>query len=185
MNRRRVLVSTVSAFALFGVAASAIPFVSSLAPSERAKDYAKFVFQIPKLEPGHLYTLQVNGRLLFILRPDQKQLESISQLESHVWDTTKGAYVNELDAFVYWGMSTRWGCDLQEKPAEDSGLREWSVKAQWLGGYWDPRCEVSYDYAGRALRRWEFSYNGYADELPNLRKPNVKISGRTLVVSLL
>lgn len=112
-------------------------------------------------------------------------MRSIAALDGHVWNTAKSSYVKELDAYLYWGTSTGWGCVLEEKPPQESQLKNWNEKAQWLGGFWDPQCEVSYDYAGRTIRTWEFTFNGYTGEFANLIPPKFTLEGGKLIVSLL
>ncbi len=172
--------------ALIGISIMAVGFLflSSLAPSTKAKSNAEFVMPIPKLESGTLITLRVNDRNVFMLRPDAAQRKSITQLDAKVWNAAQDAYVPELDAYVYWGISTRWGCILQEKPAVEYRAVSEDGKKQWLGGYWDPICEVSYDYAGRTIRSQAFSYNGYTAEFPNLAKPKLRIIEDNIVISM-
>ena len=55
----------------------------------------------------------------------------------------------------------------------------------WRGGYWDERCEVSYDYAGRAISNAAYTFNGYTGPWPNLRSPRVRVDGLVVTVSFL
>jgi hypothetical protein len=170
------------ALTVIGLGYAAVPFLLSLAPSERARNSATFVLPLPVLEPGRLAILRINERPIFLLRPNEEQTRSIALLDGHVWNASKGNYVRELDAYVYWGTSTKWGCLLQDKPAQDTGMTK---KGEWLGGFWDPACEVSYDYAGRTIKTWEFTFNGYTGEFTNLVQPKFKVEGGNLIVSLL
>jgi len=84
-HRKQALVRTVAAFSLVGASAAAYPFLSSLAPSERAKNDAALALPLPDLVPGQLFLLRVDGRPLFLLPPDAHQLESIAKLDQDVW----------------------------------------------------------------------------------------------------
>lgn len=165
------------AMACIGVTLAAIPFAGTLSYSERAKSHADVAFDLPKLEAGKVVVLRVDGRPLFVLRPSEDQRKSIAGLDEHVWDARHTAYDAELGAYVYWGLSTRWGCELREKPQGTLRYYENQVKQRWSGGYWDPHCEVSYDYAGRAIRGIGYTFNGYAREVPNLAKPKFRVVG--------
>lgn len=182
--RKKALVSTVAVFGLLAVSAAAYPFLSSLSPSERTKNNAEFAFPIPDLREGQPLTLHVNGRPLLLLRPDAHQLESIAKLDQDVWHADRDNWVPELNAFAYWGIGSPFGCELQNVPVGDSTFLPPSYHHNWLGGYWDPRCEVSYDYAGRAIRSPDRAFNGFAPEVPNLRRPQIETLGDTLLVSL-
>lgn len=159
--------------ALFGVAVTAYPFIASLSPSEKAESNSLAVIDKPPLEPGAVYAVIVNGFKLFLLKPTQQQQDSIKALDSHVWDPASLTYKPKLGIYVYWGHSPKWGCPLQHRPPHHSGLIEWGKDAQWLGGYWDSWCEVSYDYSGRAIKTYRYTYNGYTWSKINLKSPTI------------
>jgi hypothetical protein len=61
---------------------------------------------------------------------------------------------------------------------------DWEKDALWLGGYWDWVCEVSYDYSGRAIKTYQYTYNGYNWKADNLHSPSVfQKNGAKYVVS--
>jgi hypothetical protein len=107
-----------------------------------------------------------------LLRPNQEQKESILLLDEHVWNKTN-RYNSELDIYVYWGYSTKWGCTLDHKEPQESLIKQWKNNAKWYGGFWDNWCEVSYDYAGRAIKTWKHTFNGYTFQHENLKVPSV------------
>lgn len=131
-------------------------------PSAKALNDSIIAVPIPPLEPGVIYPLDVAGRTLFVLKPSQEQTAAIRALDLHVWDVSAPGYLPEEGMYAYWGYSPRWGCPLEHHPPQESMLLGWEANAKWLGGYWDNRCEVSYDYAGRAIRTYGFTYNGYS-----------------------
>lgn len=173
MTRKVLLTRLVKAMLLIGVFMAAYPFVASLGLSEKAKNNSVISIEVPKLESGKVTTVSVQGLPLIFLKPNINQLKSISLLDAHVWDDNIKSYNKDLDAYIYWGLSTRRVCLLSHHEQQVSQLKEWSVDATWFGGYWDPSCEVSYDYAGRAIKTYEYTFNGYTMKVENLKKPSV------------
>lgn len=183
MNKRRFLIISTAGLLIGGLAAASFPFLGSMKPSEKAKNDDLVLIDLPKLHPGQLLELTVEGRRLLVLRPNEEQRESIRILSDHVWDSDSYAYNAGIGAYVYWGESTRWGCPLDDKPPQESRIKQWDENAEWLGGFWDPWCEVSYDYAGRSIKSYMYTYNGYSAKYPNLRAPKIfkKENGRYVV----
>ena len=152
---------------------AAYPFVASLGLSDRAKANSVVTIKVPELQRGKVLIVSVQGLPLVFLKPDIQQAESISLLNAHVWDINIKSYNKDLDAYVYWGLSTRYGCSLSHHEQQGSRLKEWSNDAVWYGGYWDHSCEVSYDYAGRAIKNHKYTFNGYTKQVENLQVPSV------------
>lgn len=184
LTRRRFTLALAGiSLALAALAAGA--FLHSLAPSDRAINDAEFVVRLEPIVEGELQVVRVNESPLFVLRPNAKQRESIAAMDPYVFDKTHGYYSSELNAYVYWGVSTKWGCPLSEKTAEDRQSLWPESPNLWRGGYWDGRCEVSYDYAGRTVADPTRSFNGYAVRWPNLSSPRIHATGLLLTVSRL
>lgn len=185
MSRRILLGGLTLVFCLGGILAVIGVLASSLSPSAQTLNEAEVVLPIAPIVSGKVQVFNVRGSPLFLLRPDDQQRQSIAILDAHVVDRNSKAYVAELDAFVYWGVSTNRGCNLEHKIPQDSLLLQWAPDAVWLGGYWNPWCEVSYDYAGRAIDSYEFTFNGYHGRFPNLERPKLKFFGNSVIVQLL
>lgn len=173
MDRRRFLTLLVTVLALTGVGATSIAFIRSLGLTARTGHDSLALVDIPRLEPGEVYRLSILGQQLIALKPSDAQRASITSMDAHVWQPGIEAYNDALGAYVYWGYSTKWNCPLEHKPPQVSVLFEWHNSAKWLGGYWDVGCEVSYDYAGRAIKTYDYSYNGYTGKYPNLQTPTL------------
>lgn len=184
-GRRRVLLGALLFLGIVAMTAVATVLSQSLEPSARAWNDAEFVVTLAPLEEGKLQILHVNQHPLFVLRPDAGQRQSIRELNDHVFDKRHSYFSPELGAYVYWGESTKWGCPLLEKTAADQLVYWPDTERTWLGGYWDPHCEVSYDYAGRTIATYSRAFNGYTGEWPNLQSPHVRVSGQTLTISFL
>jgi len=160
MNTRQWLVRSFAATSLLGLAMSAWPFAASMMPSAEAWSRTTVLVDMPELERGIPVRLEVEGTPLFILRPTEAQRQALRALDAHVWSENPSAYRADLDAYVVWGISQRFGCRLQDQPPQPSRITQFDPHAQWLGGYWDPWCEVSYDYSGRAIHSYGFTFNG-------------------------
>lgn len=166
--------------------AVAHPFIASLRPSAEAMNESLVSIKLPTLEPGIVNSVEVKGMKLFVLKPNEEQAAAIKRLDPYVADMTINSYRADIGAYVYWAHSSKWGCPLEHKPPQASRLREWRRNAKWLGGYWDPWCEVSYDYAGRTIKSYEFTFNGYTWPGQGLKTPTVfEKSGSDYVVSIL
>lgn len=168
-----------------GLVAIAYPFIGTLHPSAKALNDSLVLIELPKLEPGIVYSADVKGMKLFVLKPNEEQAASIKRLDPYVSDSSISNYREDIGAYVYWAYSSRWGCPLEHQPPQISRLRDWAQSAEWLGGYWDGWCEVSYDYAGRAIYRYEYTFNGLAWPGKGLKTPAVfEKSGTKYVVSI-
>ena len=173
MNRKEALKFAVIGMSLSGIVVAAYPFIASLSPSAKAYNDSLVAIDMPPFVPGVVYSENVKGVNLFLLKPTQEQLASIEQLDTHVWDPAAHTYKPKLGIYVYWGHSSKWGCPLEHKPPQQSALIEWDENAKWLGGYWDNWCEVSYDYSGRAIKTYNYTYNGYTWNQKSLKSPSV------------
>ena len=85
LRRRRFLTATTAVVGGIGGAFAAVPFVSSLLPSEKAKALgAPVQIDISKIEPGMLHRDEWRGKLVMIVRRTAANLESrqISRINS-------------------------------------------------------------------------------------------------------
>lgn len=185
MDRKKLLARTLILILLVGIGFVAYPFIASMGVSAKAKNDSLIQIEIPPLKEGIVSRVDVNGVQLFILRPNEEQSRSIKTLDDHVWNKEVTSFRHDLNAYVYWGMSTKWGCPLEPWPAQESRIKRWDENANWAGGFWDGHCEVSYDYAGRAIKTYRFTFNGYRAEHPNMDSPTVlQKQGNGYVVSI-
>ncbi|MES9981634.1 MAG: hypothetical protein ABW107_23220, partial [Candidatus Thiodiazotropha sp. 6PLUC5] len=116
---------------------------------------------------------------------DNEQWDSIKYLNKHVWNKSNDSYIEALGLFIYWGHSTKFGSPLEHHPKNETIPPGWWDDRKWMGGYWHPWDEISYDYAGRAIKTRIHTYNGYNADYPNLQVPKIRPSGTSLVISLL
>lgn len=156
-GRRQLLVAT-SAAGGVAVAATAVPFVASLTPSERAKAAgAPVEADISKLAPGEMMTVEWRGKPVWILRRTPEMLASIEQLDEAVSDPesdkpmqpeyAKNKYRSiKPEYLVTVGICTHLGCSPSEKfkVGAESGMGD-----DWKGGFLCPCHGSKFDLAGR------------------------------------
>jgi len=158
-ERRNLLLAT-SVVGGAGVVAAAVPFVASLAPSERAKAIgAPVVADISKLAPGEKMVVKWRGKPVWILRRTQEMLESLKTAREKLRDpesdkSSQPAYaktptraVNE-EYLVAVGICTHLGCSPSDKfkPGNAEGM-----VADWPGGFLCPCHGSLFDLAGRVF----------------------------------
>ncbi|MDX9993856.1 MAG: ubiquinol-cytochrome c reductase iron-sulfur subunit [Rhodocyclaceae bacterium] len=159
-GRRRLLVATSVAGGVAGVAA-AIPFVSTFAPSERAKSAgAPVEVDVSKLAPGEMMTVEWRGKPVWIIHRTKEMLEGLSKIADKVADPQSDrlmqpAYAkNEFrsikpEYLVAIGICTHLGCSPTEKfkTGAESG-----IDADWQGGFLCPCHGSTFDLAGRVFK---------------------------------
>ncbi len=188
MDRRTYLIATVGGLGLVALLATGYLFVASMRPSEKALNDSMVAVTLPSLEPGIVYSVDVGGYVLFVLKPNKDQIAAIHFLDSHTSNASTNAYKTDLGVYVYWAYSSRWSwrCPLEHYPPQESSLLQWNKNAKWLGGYWDPQCEVSFDYAGRSVQRDEYTYNGFTWKPEGMKTPSIfEKTGDRYIVSIL
>lgn len=159
-GRRQLLVATSAAGGVAAVA-TAVPFVASLTPSERAKAAgAPVEADISKLAPGDMMTVEWRGKPVWILRRTPEMLASLDKTEPLVSDPgsekpmqpeyaqNKHRSVNP-EYLVAVGICTHLGCSPSEKfkVGAESG-----VSPDWAGGFLCPCHGSLFDLAGRVYR---------------------------------
>ena len=179
-GRRNLLIGATSVVGAVGVIGAAVPFVRSWAPSAKAQSAgAPVAFDYTKLEVGQQATVEWRGKPVWVMRRDDKMLQSITRSESIVADPKsekpqqpeycKNEYRSiEPEIFVAIGICTHLGCSPQL--FADAG----SLEVGWLGGYYCPCHGSKFDLAGRV-------YNGVPANA-NLEVPPYTIDTTTKVI---
>ena len=154
-GRRNLLIGATSVVGAVGVIGAAVPFVRSWAPSAKAQSAgAPVSYDYTKLEVGQQITVEWRGKPVWVMRRDDKMLQSITKSEGLVADPAsekpqqpeycKNEYRSiEPDIFVAVGICTHLGCSPQL--FADAG----SLEGGWLGGYYCPCHGSKFDLAGR------------------------------------
>ena len=158
---RRQAIALTAAMASVGLAGVAVPFVSSFAPSERARaSGASVEVDISDLPPGGLKTVEWRGKPVWIMRRTPEMLALLPTLDARLVDPAsrrdqQPAYARNAqrsirpEVFVGVGICTHLGCSPSQMPA---GSTNPSVGTDWKGGFFCPCHGSTFDLAGRVFQ---------------------------------
>src|SRR5260221_14318007 len=91
-DRRGLLIGAVGVTGMFGVAATAYPFISSWQPSARAKALgAPVTINVAALEPGATVMVLWRGRPVYVVRRTPELLGRLAKLADDLVDPQSGA----------------------------------------------------------------------------------------------
>ncbi|HTS22985.1 MAG TPA: ubiquinol-cytochrome c reductase iron-sulfur subunit [Casimicrobiaceae bacterium] len=159
-NKRRFLLGATSAVGSIGVIATAVPFVMSLWPSERAKAAgAPVEVDISKLEPGQKITVLWRSKPVWVINRTKEMLADLPKLDSRVVDPKSDVdhqpkYCKNEDRsikpeiFVAIGICTHLGCSPTYRPE----VAPADLGPDWLGGFFCPCHQSKFDLAGRVFK---------------------------------
>ena len=162
-GRRTWVAITAGAGALGGVAV-AVPFISSITPSERAKAAGAAVeADISGLKPGERMTVEWRGKPVWIVRRTPEQLAELKKLDPQLadphslrkpGDLTPEYARNEYrsikpEFLVAVGICSHLGCSPIEKFSPGA---QPSLPDDWQGGFLCPCHGSTFDMAGRVFK---------------------------------
>jgi ubiquinol-cytochrome c reductase iron-sulfur subunit len=147
-----------------GAVATAVPFVSTFQPSERAKAAGAAVeVDVADLKPGEKVTVEWRGKPVWVVRRTPEQLAALSKLTDQLADPESKRNPNELtpeyarnearsikpEFFVAVGICTHLGCSPSDKfqPGPQPSLPN-----DWEGGFFCPCHGSTFDMAGRVYK---------------------------------
>jgi ubiquinol-cytochrome c reductase iron-sulfur subunit len=160
---RRTWIAITCGTGALGGAAVAVPFVSSFAPSERAKAAgAPVQVDISAIKPGEKLVAEWRGKPVWIMRRTPEQLASLKQTEAQVADPTslrtqyptpdyaKNTHRSiKPEVLVAVGICSHLGCSPSDKfqPGAQPSLPD-----DWTGGFLCPCHGSTFDFAGRVFK---------------------------------
>ena len=162
-SKRTWLIASGCAGAVGGVA-TAVPFVSTFQPSEKAKAAgAAVVVDISALKPGEKMTAEWRGKPVWIVRRTPEQLADLSGLNDQLADPKSERKPDEFtpayarnegrsikpEIFVAVGICTHLGCSPSDKFTPGA---QPSLPADWKGGFLCPCHGSTFDMAGRVFK---------------------------------
>ena len=166
-SRRKFLLSATVATGAVGVAFTAVPFIASWTPSERARALGAPVdFDLSKLEPGQMATVIWQRQPIYIVRRTPEMVASLAGHDSRLKDpksedsdqppyATNQMRSRVADYLVLIGVCTHLGC--LPKQRFDRGNPE--LGADWPGGFACPCHGSRFDLAGRVFEGSPASVN--------------------------
>lgn len=158
-ERRTWLIACGGAGAV-AAAATAIPFVVSMAPSEKARSAgAPVEVDIADIPPGGMKTVEWRGKPVWIVRRTPQMLASLAKVEGELADpkSARTAYPVpdyaknqhrsiKPEFLVTVGICTHLGCSPATK--FEAGSQP-GLPSDWPGGFFCPCHGSSFDLAGR------------------------------------
>jgi ubiquinol-cytochrome c reductase iron-sulfur subunit len=162
-SKRTWLIAS-SCAGVVGAGFAAVPFVSSFAPSERAKAAgAPVEVDISNLKPDEKLTVEWRGKPVWILKRTQDQLAALPKLDEQLADPQSKRKPDELtpvyarnehrsikeDVLVVVGICTHLGCSPSDR--FQAGPQP-SLPDDWKGGFLCPCHGSTFDLAGRVFK---------------------------------
>ncbi|NYT83340.1 ubiquinol-cytochrome c reductase iron-sulfur subunit [Alcaligenaceae bacterium] len=158
---RRMWVATACAVGGAAGVATAVPFVSSFAPSEKARAAgAPVEVDVSGIPAGQMITVEWRGKPVWIMHRTPQQLATLPSLDGELADphSDRPGYTPEYakneyrsrkpDLFVCVGICTHLGCS--PTPALAAGPQP-GLPANWQGGFNCPCHGSTFDLAGRVF----------------------------------
>ena len=161
-GRRTWIAITCGAGAVGGVAV-AVPFISTFAPSERARAAGAPVrVDISAIQPGQKLTVEWRGKPVWILRRTPEQVAALAKLDSQLADPASARtqyptpdYARnphrsiKSEYFIGVGICTHLGCSPGDKLTPGP---QPSVPDDWAGGFLCACHGSTFDMAGRVFK---------------------------------
>ena len=160
LDRRKFLLTATSVTGGIGVSAIAVPFASSMLPSEKAKAAGAAVeFDIDAVKLGEIKTTEWRGQPVWILNRSTDMLKTLdnnqanladpnlkvsSQQPKYCQNATRSIKSNVL---VVVGICTHLGCSPSPK-LEAKG----DMGNEWKGGFFCPCHGSKFDLSGRVFK---------------------------------
>jgi ubiquinol-cytochrome c reductase iron-sulfur subunit len=158
-SRRKFLTSATIAVGALGALFTAIPFVESWLPSERARAQGGPVsLDFSKLDEGQMTIVTWRRKPIYIVRRTTAMLSLLGNHDARLKDPTSSSSdqptyaknsvrARRADLFVTIGICTHLGC--LPKARFEPGLPE--LGADWPGGFFCPCHGSRFDLAGRVF----------------------------------
>ncbi len=181
-SKRRFLTAATTVVGGVGAVFVAVPFLSSMLPSERAKAAgAPVEADISKLEPGQMVRLEWRGKPVWIVNRTEEMLNDLAGLDSQLRDPdsvedqqpeyARNAYRSlKPENLILVGICTHLGCSPKFVPETVPQ----PYADNWKGGFFCPCHGSTFDLAGRV-------FAGFPAPL-NLEVPPYKYISDSLVL---
>lgn len=157
-KRREFLLKATTCMGAVGIAAAAVPFITSMLPTinaEAAAGPAKI--DISKMKPGDQLTVLWRGKPIWIVKRTQEELDKLPSLDDELRDPhskvdQQPAYARngyrsiKPEFLVLVGVCTHLGCVPTYRPEPGS------VTTNWQGGFFCTCHGSKFDLAGRVFK---------------------------------
>jgi len=161
-GRRHFLIAATTATGLIGAGLTAVPFLASWKPSERAKALgAPVEADISKLDMGAILKVNWRGQAIYIVRRTGEMLATLTApavvnnlRDPHSDQSDQPAYAKndnrslKPEILVLVGVCTHLGC----APLDKFQPQDAELGASWPGGFYCPCHGSKFDMAGRVFK---------------------------------
>jgi ubiquinol-cytochrome c reductase iron-sulfur subunit len=159
-SRRRMLTNTMGVVGAVGAAALAIPLVSSMSPSARARAAgAPVEVDISKLEDGQRVVVEWRGKPVWVVKRTPTLLEGLKEVQNELRDVDSDDSIqpeyakNEFrsikpEILVMVGICTHLGCSPSYRPE----IAPADLGGSWKGGFFCPCHGSRFDISGRVYK---------------------------------
>jgi len=159
-GKRRFLIAATTAVGGVAAAAVAVPFISSMLPSARARAAgAPVEVDVSKIEPGAMVTVEWRGKPVWVVNLTDDMAKTLSGHDENLTDPKLEVTSQQPDycknptrsirpnLMVMEGVCTHLGCSPSPKlqPGGDMGV-------DWQGGFFCPCHGSKFDLAGRVFK---------------------------------
>jgi len=160
LKRRRILTAATTVVGAVGVGFVAVPFISSMQPSARARAAGAPVdADISKLQAGQMMTIEWRGKPVWVVRRTEEMLAALPTLDGQLRDPAsekpqQPAYAQNAyrsmkpEYMILIGLCTHLGCSPTFRP----DIAPADLGAQWKGGFFCPCHGSRFDLAGRVFQ---------------------------------
>jgi ubiquinol-cytochrome c reductase iron-sulfur subunit len=160
LARRKFLLASTAGVGGVGLVATAVPFVASMAPSERARAAgAPAEVDVTRIAPGTLATVEWRGKPVWVLHRTPAMVASLGKHDALLADPQsledqQPAYAKNAarsrrpDYLVVIAICTHLGCIPVFRPDADAP----GLPPDWPGGFYCPCHGSAYDLAGRVFK---------------------------------
>ncbi|MFA7503203.1 MAG: ubiquinol-cytochrome c reductase iron-sulfur subunit [Burkholderiaceae bacterium] len=161
---RRGAIGVTAVLGAVGGVATAVPFVASFSPSERAKAAgAPVEVDIAGMKPGELRRVEWQGKPVWIIRRTEAMVDTLSGLDAELADPDSERYYQiptpeyarndwrsiNKDTLVVVGICPHLGCSPSERFSPGA---QPSLPDDWPGGFFCPCHGSTFDLAGRVFK---------------------------------
>ncbi len=159
-SSRRVWITATTVLGGTGLVATAVPFVTSLAPSEKARALGASVeVDLQGIVPGELKIVEWRGKPVFVLKRSQAMLDALARHDDLLADPTSRRSIQPESArnalrslvpnlAVLEAVCTHLGCIPSFRPVAGSA----DLGESWPGGFYCPCHGSKFDFAGRVFK---------------------------------
>ncbi len=157
---RRLWVTVTTVTGTAGLLASAVPFVASLAPSERVRALgAPVEVELQAIQAGEIRTVEWRGKPVFVLKRSQDMLDALVRHDGLLADprsrrsiqpeyARNAARSTRPEILVLEAVCTHLGCIPSFRPTPGAP----DIDAAWPGGFFCPCHGSKFDLAGRVFK---------------------------------